>query len=237
MYLRIHKAFWFKKIKEALDLAKGKKDKGVVALLLLFVWLVFILLALLFYFYFFDKLKLPGSSDSADNKKITTEAEETVTYKMNDNLEINSLVIEYYTALALCDQKKLKSMVTDESKFDDMTSYERTAAKITNYRNVSCYTLPGMDDNSTVTYVTCNLTIEGVTSTPLNISRMYIVKQADGSYKIDNSEPSAELKSYLEKQDQNPDIQALYKAVTENINDALKNDESFAEFYNTIKQD
>ena len=221
-------------------MSKNKKNedssRGVAGLFLVFGWLVFILLALLFFFYFKDDLKLPDFLKFGKESEATTEAEvaqgSTLTYQTNANLDINSLIIEYYTALAICDQSKLQAIVTDPTQFDDMSPYEKIALKITNYTNINCYTLNGLDENGTVCYATCNLSIKDVTSTPLNISRFYIVKQADGTYKIDNQTPSAELSSYMDGTcDANADIQALYKSVNDNIESCVNGDPSFKSFY------
>ena len=222
-------------------MSKYEKDeestRGVAGLFLVFGWLVFILLALIFFFYFKDDLKLPGflnfGKEQVTEAEVTEQQGSTLTYQTNANLDINSLIIEYYTALAICDQKKLQNIVTDPTQFDDMSPYEKIALKITNYTNINCYTLPGVDENGTVCYATCNLSIKDVSSAPLNISRFYIVKQADGSYKIDNTSPSGELASYLDGTcDANADIQALYKSVNDNIKACVDGDASFASFYN-----
>ena len=209
-----------------------KSGKGVAILFLVFAWLIFILLALVFYFYYFDKLDF----NAIFGKKETTETVDMAkpSYETNADVAINSLVVEYYTALAICDQAKLKTLVTDPSQFDDMSPYQRTANKITNYANVNCYTLPGYTEDGTVCYVICNLTIADVQSSPLNISRMYIVKDASGNYKIDNSSPSPELDAFLDTQDANPDIQDLYKKVRDDIDRCVASDEKFAAFYNEI---
>ena len=221
-------------------MSKKQKDqegsRGVAALFLVFGWLVFILLCLVFFFYFKDDLKLPGFLQFGKQQESTTEVAAStgtpLTYQTNANLDINSLIIEYYTALAICDQGKLQSIVMDPGRYDDMSPYEKIALKITNYTNINCHTLPGMDENSTVCYATCNLSIKDVSSTPLNISRFYIVKQADGSYKIDNREASAELAAYLDGTcDANTDIQALYQSVNDNIKACREGDASFASFY------
>ncbi len=228
-------------------MSKNNKDKegsgGVVALFLVFGWLVFILLALLFFFYFKDDLKLPGFLKFGQEEETTTTVElvegsgTSLAYQTNANLDINSLIIEYYTALAICDQAKLQSIVTDPSEFNDMTPFETVALKITNYTNINCYTINGMTEDATVCYATCNLSIKDVTSSPLNIRRFYIVRQADGTYKIDNAPASAELSAFLDGEcDAIPDIQALYQTVRDNIDACIQSDEAFAAFYNEYIQ-
>lgn len=100
-------------------------------------WMIFILLAVVFYFYFFSDLDLRMFNK---DKATQTDAQQTnqtgFSYETNANLDINSLIIEYYAALAVCDQDKLKTYVTDPSQFDDMTVYQQRSAVIKAYSNV-----------------------------------------------------------------------------------------------------
>lgn len=212
----------------------SKEKKGIAGLMLFLGWMIFILLAVVFYFYFFSDLDLKIFNKE---KATQTDAQQTGTtgfsYETNTNLDINSLVIEYYAALAVCDQEKLKSFVTDPSQFDDMTVYQQRAAVIKAYSNVNCYTLPGYTDDATLVFVTSNLSLANITSVPLNINRFYVLKTDDG-YKIDNESLSQDVMNYIDTQSQSTDIQNLYKAVQDNVNSCIANDAAFAEFYNTI---
>lgn len=212
----------------------SKEKKGIAGLMLFLGWMIFILLAVVFYFCFFSDLDLKIFNKE---KATQTDAQQTGTtgfsYETNANLDINSLVIEYYAALAVCDQEKLKSFVTDPSQFDDMTVYQQRAAVIKAYSNVNCYTLPGYTDDATLVFVTSNLSLANITSVPLNINRFYVLKTDDG-YKIDNESLSQDVMNYIDIQSQSTDIQNLYKAVQDNVNSCIANDAAFAEFYNTI---
>lgn len=214
---------------------KGSKEKkGVSGLLLFLGWMIFVLLAVVFYFYFFSDLDLKMfNKDKATQTDAMQEEPAGFSYETNANLDINSLIIEYYAALAVCDQNKLKSVVTDPSQFDDMTVYQQRSAVIKAYSNVNCYTMPGYTEDATLVYVTSNLSLANITSVPLNINRFYVLNTADG-YKIDNSALSQEVTNYIETQSQSNDIQNLYRAVQDNVNSCIANDSAFAEFYNTI---
>lgn len=212
---------------------KTKEKKGIAGLLLFLGWMVFVLLAVVFYFYFFSDLDLSMFSKNDTTEQEKQEEQPDFSYETNANLDINSLIIEYYAALAVCDQEKLKSCVTDPAQFDDMSVYEQRAAAIKAYTNVNCYTMPGYTEDATLVYVTCNLTIANISSVPLNINRFYIVKIGE-EYKIDNSPHSSEVQAYIDEKSQGTDIQNLYKAVQDNVNSCIANDSAFAEFYEKI---
>lgn len=222
-------------------MSKKTKDSGIAGLLLLFGWLVFLLLVLVFYFYFMDKIdfnELLGRETTAE----TTEGpisdnpdkyETKYSYQTNANLDINSLMIEYYAALAVCDQNKLVTLVTDPSVYNDMTPYEQKSQIITHYSNINCYTVAGNTEDTTILYVTCNINIAGVESAPMNISQFYIVKTSEG-YKINNGALDEATNSYIAEVSSSADIQELYRNVKANIDSCLTSDPTFAEFYNKI---
>ncbi len=222
-------------------MSKKNKDSGIAGLLLLFGWLVFLLLVLVFYFYFMDKIDF---NELLGREEVVTTTEGPVSdnpeqfetkysYQTNANLDINSLMIEYYAALAVCDKNKLVTLVTDPSVYDDMTPYEQKSQVITRYSNINCYTVDGDVPDSTILYVTCNINIAGVESAPMNISQFYIVKTADG-YKIDNGVLADSTVSYIQKVGESEDIQELYRNVKANIDSCLTSDPTFADFYNKI---
>jgi hypothetical protein len=63
-----------------------------------------------------------------------------------------------------------------------------------------------------------------------------VVLQADGSYKIDNSEKSGEKTEYIDSVTASEDVQEIYVHVKENIDYLLRADESFQEFYDMINE-
>ena len=222
-------------------MSKKKKDSGIAGLLLLFGWLVFLLLVLVFYFYFMDKIdfnKILGrdTTTEAQQGPVSDNPEQYDTkysYQTNANLDINSLMIEYYAALAVCDQNKLVSLVTDPSVYNDMTPYEQKSQIITHYSNINCYTVPGLTEDSTILYVTCNINIAGVESAPMNISQFYIVKTAEG-YKINNGVLDEATTNHIAEVSASADVQELYRNVKANIDECLAKDPTFVEFYNTV---
>lgn len=186
--------------------------------LLVVGWALFILLAAVFFLFFFKNLPIP--SNGVDSK---------YTYETNANLDINALMISYFSGLAACDQSALKECVTDPSEFDDMSDYQQKATMITGYRNIDCYTIPGLTEDATIVYVVFNPTIVGVNSTPKDIYCFYVLYQ-DGSYKIDNRTLSEEVASYVASVTKWDDVQALYQMVKEDEDRCLAEDPTFYEF-------
>ncbi|MDE6025052.1 MAG: hypothetical protein K2G45_06345 [Lachnospiraceae bacterium] len=209
---------------------RTKKDKGIAGLMLFVGWLVFILLALIFYFYFSDNF-INFFSKKSDSSNVGRKI-----YEVNKYPEVNDLIEKYLTAISECDEKTLKSLVSNPAEFDDMTNYEKRATVITGYENIVCYTIPGYNEGDLLVYVIANLTfsdITEITCKPLDISYVYLKKNYD-DYIIQNIISDENINEYIESKYQNSDIQNLYKSVKENIDSCVETDSAFAEFYNKI---
>ncbi|MGN0436707.1 MAG: hypothetical protein ACI4D8_08775 [Wujia sp.] len=217
-------------------MAKDKKklEKGMLIFLVVSAWIFFGLLVVVFYFFFFDKL--PRHKNSSNTEVAASDDSDSVfIYKTNSNMEINALISDYYSGIVSCDQQLLKSIVTNPEQFDDMTEYEKTSKKITGYTNINCYSVSGYSSDATLVYVTSNVLISGINSTPMDIKKFYV--RFDGvNYKIFNGSFSDEELAYIEKIQAEPDIQNLYKDVLENLNYCLENDPSLKELYDMIIQ-
>ncbi len=205
------------------------EEKAIKGLALLFAWLVFILLAVVFYFYFMDKLPFFNKED----KETTEELGYEITYELNANEDVNKLISDYYDAMETCNQATLQSLVVDPTVFDDMTFYIEKQKVMTEYKNISVYTLPGYFTGDYVVYVTYDLVIADVNSTLADIQCYYISNTSEG-YKINNSSLDPSITAYMNDQLNQPDIQALYGSVKAKIDECLENDPTFKAFYDEM---
>lgn len=182
-------------------------------IILIIGWTIFIIGAALFFILFvFNK---EDDSEESDTK---------FTYKTNANLDINALIGDYYFGIVTCDQELLKSLVKDKTAFDNMDIYEQQSKIITAYSNINCYSVDGYNDEEFIVYVTCELSIAGINSTPMDIETFYIVKNETGGYIIDNTEHNTEIKNYMNKVQSSEDIQEIYQSVKNNIEQCKQTD-------------
>ena len=185
---------------------------------------------------FEKKDKTPSSTTeiaTADEPVVDESFKTIYSYETNANIDINALMADYYDALVRGDKDKLKDIVTEPDAFGDMVLYETKSQVISEYSNITCYTIPGLNENEILVFTTSNLNITGVTSKPLDIQRFYVVDTGNG-YKINNGVLSQETIDYINLQTGSPDVQALYKSVQDNINQCLSEDTTFADFMNKI---
>ncbi len=203
-----------------------KKKAGVKVYALVFFWILFIFLVVVFFFYFMKDLPFFNKDKVASNSDA-----EQLTYEVNAYPDINMLISEFLSNIVSGNEEGLRSLVLDPN--GDMTQYMNRAFYISEFSNINCYTLPGYADNETLVYVTYNITIPEVESKPIDIQQFYVVSTEYG-YKIDNTEHSVEVATYINEQNLTESVQALYESIKNSIDQSLQEDPTFASFYEEI---
>ena len=181
---------------------------------------------------FFINDKLFTENITGRDNTVRLEIPDGANYRLCTIDEINQLVNNYLLARTKADQTTLQRLVTDPSEFDDMKSIEIAAEYITAYNKPTCYIANGYTADSYIVYELSNLMIKDVNSEPLDIRSLYVTKQSDGSYKINNSALSDKESSYINTINSSGDIQAIYEHVKENNDYLLRTDETFRKFQN-----
>lgn len=208
-------------------MAKNRKQEVKIKKLLIAVWAVFI-------------MALVSLGVIVYNKRDTVKEDLDMSfttrfsYQTNANPDINALIITYLSAMSSSDQATLQSCVVDPSQFDNMSVVQSQSKVITSYKNINCYTIEGMDENSTVVYAIANISIINVESTPLDMLGPYYVVKKDGHYLIDNTMLSQDVSDYMEKLSHTSDIQDLYKMVKDDEDKKAEQDPAFKEFLNRL---
>ncbi|MCR5104133.1 MAG: hypothetical protein K6B68_06720 [Eubacterium sp.] len=201
---------------------KGKKSKG----LLIVVWIMFVALIGLFGVFLYSRRK----TLEEDLGGFTTR----FSFQTNANQDINALIITYLSATASSDQAILKSCVTDPSQFDDMSVIQEQSKIITSYSNINCYSVEGKNPNETVVYAVANISIAGISSTPLDMLGPYYIVKDGNQYLIDNRELSPDIQKYMSKVEKDEDIQELYGTVKNDEDAKAAADPAFKEFLDKL---
>ncbi|MBR6403436.1 MAG: hypothetical protein IKS48_08650 [Eubacterium sp.] len=193
--------------------------------LLIVVWLLFIVLLGAFGFFIYTR---------KDTVKDDLTFSTRFSYQTNANPDINALIITYLSAMASSDQGILQSCVTEPAQFSDMTNIQSQSKIITRYGNINCYTVNGLDDNSTIVYAVSNITIFGIDSTPLDILGPYYVVKQGNQYLIDNGPKDQKVTNYMDKVNKNKDIQELYQMVKDDEEKKAQSDPALKDFLDRI---
>lgn len=211
---------------------KSNRIYGPSGKMLAWLWGLFVVLLCAYIYVFHINTTIFADDITGRDNSVNIEVPAVANYSLCTIDEINQLVSNYLLARTNADQTTLQRLVTDPSEFDDMSSIKIAAQYITAYNRTTCYMVPGKTADAYIIYALSNLTIKDVNSEPLDIRSFYVVKQTDGSYKIENSQLSDDENKYIQEVTASKYIQDMYQYVKENTDYLLKHDDTFKKFQN-----
>lgn len=204
------------------------------------------ILAVLLLLFFGIKAIMGNSSDKKENepakkteqKKESTDSEKTDGNKSEEEdenaleknayPEVNALIQSFYSAWGDKDVTKMKELTdnfnaTDETKVTNATYIE-------SYENVTVYTKKGLDENSYVVFAAYDLKFKDINTPAPGLSELYVYKNEDGKYIIQNDDTNAEIQECIEKTRQESDVAELIAEVEEKLNTAMASDDTLKKF-------
>lgn len=153
--------------------------------------------------------------------------------------EINQLMEQYFLATADCDMGTFLHLFTSQDTSEEerfRQDFEKQKQYIEGYRNISCYTTPGLDENSYAAYVYYEIKYVGVETPAPSLVQIYAVKGDDGIYRIYDQEMSPELEDFLEQLSVNEDVRLLISQVDQQAEEAMAADPALNERIQYMKQ-
>ena len=169
-----------------------------------------------------------------DTEEIVVETEVQEDYSKDAYPEINELISKYYKAYANANTKKLAKFATPIS--DTEKSYISVFSEyVKSYKNISCYTKQGLDENSYIVSVYLEMKFKGVKTTAPGLDFFYVRKNEDGSLYIDNlysqfnmsnqeQALDADVAALIEAFEQQEDVIALQTDVQTRYEQAVESD-------------
>ncbi len=197
-----------------------------------------------------DRAKQPHPQETASAEEtapIETEApadmpDETQeeAFLVGGTPEVQALINQYFTAKQNADPEAIYQMFgwTDLTGIEDLRRQLQYDARYTEgYRNITCYTRPGLSEGSYLTYVTYDLKFKDSLTLAPGILWNYIVMGEDGNYYLtDASSLDEAVQSYIREAEASDEITLLKTQIYANLRQALENDPSLAESYSIIER-
>lgn len=146
--------------------------------------------------------------------------------------EINQLMEQYFMSISDCDMATFLHLFTSQDMSEEdyfRQEFEQQRQYIEGYQNISCYTVPGLQENELVAYVYYEIRYIGVETAAPSLVRIYAVKGEDGTYQIYDQEMSEELNAYLEQLAVNEDVRLLSMQVDQKMEEAMEADPALKE--------
>lgn len=183
-----------------------------------------------------DQSGTTGESVAPDNSQYTHDFSDYELAK-DEVPEVNLLLSQYFQAKVDQDPEALyrvfgKSDAGDMEARKQELSYE--AKYIEDYRDITCYTKQGLNEDSYVVYVTYEIKFRRVDTPAPGLMWCYVVKNADGSYIIRENVVGEEA-DYVAKANQTEDVRLLSSQVNERLREALETDTLLAGAYKELR--
>lgn len=141
--------------------------------------------------------------------------------------EVNSLVNSYYAALASGDRDAYQETVDVYSE-SELETLEASAEPIEEYRNISCYTKPGLSEGACFVFTSYQLKFTGAATPAPGLTTLYVYADAEGNLKIFNGTADEALLEAAEAASSDPEIAALTEEVNAEYAEALEADKDLA---------
>ena len=177
-----------------------------------------------------------GSSVAPDNNQYITDFSQ---YELQKDAvpQVNQLISDYFQAKVDQDAVRLYALFgkTEDDRLPErQEELENEAVWVEDYQNITCYTKPGLTQDSYVVYVTYEVKFRRVDTPAPGLMWCYVVKREDGKYIIRENVVGEEA-DYVAAQNQTEDVLLLSKQVNERLRQAIESDSLLAGRYNELR--
>ncbi len=158
--------------------------------------------------------------------------------KKDEIPEISALMESYCQAKADCDAETMYALYgkTDMSDVEELRQKMQWRAKyIESFQNVTCYTIPGLDANSYLVYVSTDIKFRVTDTLAPNLMWCYVTKDQDGKFIIMEHVPKDVL-SYVAQAEQSEGVRLLAAQVNARLEEAAASDTKLASAYGMLKK-
>ena len=167
-----------------------------------------------------------------------TEVEEAVNenpLEVNAYEAVNELVKNYFKGLSSGDLELVESMVdvlTEEEKL----TIERKKEYIEEYRNLTCYTKKGLEEDSFVVFAAYDMKIFNIETAAPGIMALYVCESENGGLYIFNGEAPEELTNYVLELAEEAEVAEVIAQVDMRYQQLVEEDEELGKFAETMLQ-
>lgn len=149
--------------------------------------------------------------------------------QINAYPEVNSIVMDYYNAVADGDVEKVLTISnhvddTEKIRIQELSKY------IDSYPSVVIYTKPGPATGSYLAYVNYQVKFTGYENTAPGIQTFYICTAEDGSLYMNEGAVEEYITDYIQQVNMQEDVVELFNKVAVEYNELLMNDPNLSVF-------
>lgn len=167
-----------------------------------------------------------------------TEPKDPFALKENEIPEINALMEAYCQAKASCDAETMYELYgkTDTSDIEELQKRMQWRAKyIESFQNIVCYTIPGLDSDAYLVYVSTDIKFRVTDTLAPNLMWCYVTKNQDGKFTI-QEKVSKDVLAYVAQAEQSEGVRLLAAQTNERLEEAAASDTKLASAYGMLKE-
>ncbi|MCH5343787.1 MAG: SH3 domain-containing protein [Acetatifactor sp.] len=138
----------------------------------------------------------------------------------NTDQGINTLISNYYNAMAEGDTETIASLC-DEVAEQDLLRYQEMARYIANYPVLEIYTKPGSEAGATIAYVYYRVVFDGHEEELPGYQAYYVCTNEQGTYYIKRGENSQQVNDYIQAVCSQDDVIEFNNRVTVEYNELM----------------
>lgn len=179
-----------------------------------------------------------GDAQAGSDGQAETEPEEPFTLKKSEIPEINALMESYCRAKAECDAETMYELFgkTDTAGMEELREKMQWRAKyIESFQNITCYTMPGLDENSYLVYVSADIKFRVTDTLAPNLMWCYVTKNQDGKFIISEN-VSKDVLSYVAQAEQSEGVRLLAAQINARLEEAAASDTKLASAYGMLRK-
>lgn len=150
--------------------------------------------------------------------------------------EIDALIDTYYKAKVSCDMDTLKSISTDPEAVIDKESIQKLIDGIDEYLNMKCYVKRTYLEDFYLVWVYYDIQFIGLETYAPSLSKFYVKRDTDGSYKVFDGVLDKELKTYIDARNEDQDVLELKKYTDDLASKAKEKDEYLSAFWEILEK-
>ena len=143
-----------------------------------------------------------------------------VTLSLNTDANLSEFINNYYLCLSNGDMDTLKGLVDSLETMDMLVKAEQS--RYLDYEVLDIYSAPGFDENSVVVFPVTNVIFDNYPEYKLpSYEGFYVLKNADATFTIKNTEPSAEESEFINSILSCDDVVELGNRITADYNEII----------------
>lgn len=174
-------------------------------------------------------------TDAAEDTKVAKGVKDDGSLMENAYPEVNALISQFLDARAASDIDTIERIVSKTNPIT-ISGLQKEAEYIEAYKNISCYTLKGLEKGSFIVYIYEDLKLVGIDTLAPGMTRVYVCTGEDGKLYINFGEVDDKTRDAIEKSAEDKEVVELINNVNTKLEEAMTKDPALKVFAQNLNK-